>query len=211
MVGIYKITNPESKSYIGLSKDIEKRFQSHKGLQFRGNNKLRESLTKYGGDSHLFEILEEINIFYLNRSEGNALLRKRERYWINLYKTFENGLNENRGGSGCGSHTEKSKQKISESLKGKPKPIDFGEKRKKWQHTEEWKEKVRKSPRCPILMYDLEDNLVQEFPNQQLAADYLGVKKQAIWNVLNGYINKKSGNRITQVRGYKFVYKSLYV
>jgi predicted GIY-YIG superfamily endonuclease len=211
MVGIYKITNPESKSYIGLSKDIEKRFQSHKGLQFHGNNKLRESLTKYGGDSHLFEILEEINIFYLNRSEGNALLRKRERYWINLYKTFENGLNENRGGSGCGSHTTESKQKISESLKGKPKPIDFGEKRKKWQHTEEWKEKVRKSPRCPILMYDLEDNLVQEFPNQQLAADYLGVKKQAIWNVLNGYINKKSGNRITQVRGYKFVYKSLYV
>jgi group I intron endonuclease len=62
MVGIYKITNPEGKSYIGLSKDIEKRFKSHKGLQFKGNNKLRESLTKYGGDSHLFEILEEIDI-----------------------------------------------------------------------------------------------------------------------------------------------------
>ena len=208
MVGIYKITNPERKSYIGLSKDIEKRFKSHKTLQFRGNTKLRESLIQYTPDSHLFEILEEINIFYLNRSEGNALLRKRERYWINLYKTFENGLNENRGGSGCGSHTEKSKQKISESLKGKPKPIDFGEKRKKWQHTEEWKEKVRKSPRCPILMYDLEDNLVQEFPNQQLAADHLGVKKQAIWNVLNGYINKKSGNQITQVKGFKFIYKT---
>lgn len=208
MVGIYKITNPEGKSYIGLSKDIEKRFQSHKGLQFQGNNKLRESLTKYGGDSHLFEVLEEINIFYLNRSEGNALLRKRERHWINLYKTFERGLNENRGGSGCGSHTEESKQKISESLKGKPKPIDFGEKRKKWQHTEEYKEKVRNSPRCPVLMYDLEDNFIQEFPNQQMAANFLGVKKNSIWNFLNNYISSKGKNPATHLKGYKFKYKT---
>jgi predicted GIY-YIG superfamily endonuclease len=211
MVGIYKITNPEGKSYVGLSKDIEKRFQSHKGLQFHGNNKLRESLIKYGWDSHFCEILEEVNISSLNRSEENALLRKRERYWINLYETFNDGLNENRGGSGCGSHTTESKQKISESLKGKPKPSDFGAKRKKWQHTEEYKEKVRNSPRCPVLMYDSKDNLIQEFPNQQLAADYLGVKKQAVWNVLNGYINKKSGNKITHVKGYKFIYKLTYV
>jgi len=142
MVGIYKITNPESKSYIGLSKDIEKRFQSHKGLQFHGNNKLKESLIKYGWDSHFYEILEEINIFYLDRSEGNALLRKRERHWINLYKTFENGLNENKGGSGCGSHTTESKQKISKSLKGKPKPPDFGEKRSKLFYTDEWRQKL---------------------------------------------------------------------
>jgi len=207
MVGIYKITNPEGKSYIGLSKDIEKRFKSHKGLQFKGNNKLRESLTKYGGDSHLFEVLEEVNILSLTKPQSDSLLRKHERYWINLYETFKDGLNENRGGSGCGSHTEQSKQKISESLKGKPKPSDFGVKRKKWQHTEEFKEKVKNSPRCPVLMYDLEDNLIQEFPNQQLAADYLGVKKQAVWNVLNGYINKKSGNKITHVKGYKFIYK----
>ena len=207
MIGIYKITNPENKLYIGLSKDIEKRFQSHKALQFRGNNKLRESLTKYGKDSHLFEILEEINISDLSRNEGNALLRKRERYWINELDTFYNGLNENGGGSGCGSHTPESKQKISESLKNRPKPSDFGANRKKWQQDEEWKQKVKNAPRCPILMYDLNDNFVKEFPNQQLAADYLGVKKQAIWNVLNGYINKKSGNMITQVKGYKFIYK----
>ena len=52
------------------------------------------------------------------------------------------------------------------------------------------------------------DDFIQEFPNQQLAADHLGVKKQAIWNVLNGYINKKSGNQITQVKGFKFIYKT---
>jgi group I intron endonuclease len=207
MVGIYKITNPEGKSYIGLSKDIEKRFKSHKGLQFKGNNKLRESLTKYGGDSHLFEVLEEVNISSLTKIQSDSLLRKHERYWINLYETFKDGLNENRGGSGCGFHTPESKQKISNALKNKPKPSDFGTNRKKWQQDEEWKQKVKNSPRCPILMSDLEDNFIQEFGNQQLAADYLGVKKQAVWNVLNEYINKKSGNIITQVKGYKFKYK----
>lgn len=206
MVGIYKITNPENKSYIGLSKDIEKRFQSHKALQFRGNNKFRESLTKHGWDSHFCEILEEINISDLDRSEGNALLRKRERHWINKLNTFYGGLNENGGGSGCGSHTPESKQKISESLKNKPKPSDFGANRKKWQQDKEWKQKVKNAPRCPILMFDLEDNFIKEWPNQQLAADYLGVRKQAIWNFLNGHLNP-NGKPLTQVRGYKFKYK----
>jgi len=207
MVGIYKITNPEGKTYVGLSKEIEKRWISHKNLQFKGNELLRESLTKYGGDSHLFEVVEEIDISFLERTEGNSLLRKRERYWIKELGTFYDGLNQNGGGSGCGSHTSKSKQKISESLKGRPKPSDFGDNRKKWQNTEEFKEKVRNAPRCPILMYDIEDNFIQEFPNQQKAADFLGVKKNAIWNVLNNFINR-SGVPITQIRGYKFRYKN---
>jgi group I intron endonuclease len=207
MVGIYKITNPEGKIYVGYSKNIEIRWESHKHLQHKANYKLRESLTKYGGDSHLFEVIEEIDISLLDRGQGDALLRKRERYWIEELGTFYDGLNSNGGGSGCSSHTSKSKQKISESLKGRPKPSDFGNNRKKWQNTEEFKEKVRNAPRCPILMYDIEDNFIQEFPNQQKAADFLGVKKQAIWNVLNNFINR-SGIPITQIRGYKFKYKN---
>ena len=206
MVGIYKITNPRGQAYIGLSKNIEKRFQSHKNLQFKGNIKLRESLIQYGGGSHLFEVIEEVNISTLGRSQANNLLQIRERYWINHFKTFDDGLNANRGGSGCGSHTAESKRLIGEA-NSKPKPKDFGANRKKWQHTEEFKKKVRNAPRCPILMYDLEDNFIQEFPNQQKAADFIGVKKQMVWNALNGYVNKASGNKITQVRGYKFKYK----
>lgn len=206
MVGIYKITNPKGEAYIGLSKNIEKRWSSHRNLQFKGNIKLRNSLTLYSIDSHVWEIIEVIDITSLSLHEGNALLRKRERYWIQFYDTFKNGLNENGGGSGCGEHTEESKKKISEALKNKPKPSDFGANRKKWQHTEEYKEKVRNSPRCPILMFDLEDNFIKEFPNQKAAADYLGLKKQSIWNYLNGYC-KPNCNPATHVRGYKFKYK----
>jgi len=201
MQGIYKITNPEGKIYIGLSTNIENRWESYKYYTgIAKNSSIKFSLKKYGFENHKFEILEEVK-------EDGKKLRERERYWINKTNSLTEGLNDNKGGCGTLNHTSESKQKISESLKGKPKPSDFGAKRKKWQHTEEYKEKVRNSPRCPVLMYDLEDNLIQEFPNQQLAADHLGVKKQAVWNVLNGYINKKSGNKITHVKGYKFIYK----
>ena len=211
--GIYKIVNPEGKVYIGLSKNILLRWSHYKNSSSMGSNSLlKNSLKKHGYDKHTFEIKEHV-VFqqHLTDQQNSKILRERERYWINFYQSDTIGLNQNRGGCGTSKHTIESKQKISESLKGKPKPIDFGEKRKKWQHTEEWKEKVRKSPRCPILMYDSDNNFIQEFPNQQLAADYLGVKKQSVWNVLNGYINKKSGNKITHVKGYKFIYKSLYV
>jgi hypothetical protein len=206
--GIYKITNPEGKIYIGLSKNIEKRWKQYKNRVGDSNKKLQESLKNLGYNNHLFEIIEliEYNIL-LDEKQNSKILRERERYWINFYQSDNGGLNENSGGSGCDSHTPESKQKISESLKNKPKPSDFGIKRKKWQHTDEHKNKVKNSPRCPILMFDLEDNFVQEFGNQQLAADFLGVKKQMIWNVLNGFMNKKYGNVITQVRGYKFKYK----
>jgi group I intron endonuclease len=206
MVGIYKITNPEGKSYIGLSREIEVRWKSYKNMQFQSNNLLKESFKKYGHDNHNFEILEEIQLIADTYGKNTAILRKQERYWINKLDTFHNGLNQNGGGSGCGSHTPESKQKISESLKNKPKPSDFGANRKKWQQDEEWKQKVKNAPRCPILMFDLEGNFIREWPNQQLAADYLGVKKQAIWNFLNGHLNP-NGKPLTQVRGYKFKYK----
>ena len=32
-IGIYKITNPKNKIYIGKSKNIEKRFESYKKIQ----------------------------------------------------------------------------------------------------------------------------------------------------------------------------------
>lgn len=206
MVGIYKITNPEGKSYVGLSREIENRWKSYKNMQFQSNNRLKESFKNYGYDNHTFEILEEIQLVEDTYGKNTAILRKRERYWINKLDTFHNGLNENGGGSGCGSHTAESKQKISEALKNKPKPSDFGINRKKWQHTEEFKEKSKNAPRCPILMYDLENNFIKEFPNQQAAADYLGVKKQAVWNFLNGHCNP-NGKPLTHVRKHKFKYK----
>ena len=144
MIGIYKITNPEGKAYIGYSKKVENRWASHKNAQHKANYKLKESLTKYGGDSHQFEIIEEVDISLLSRGQGDALLRKRERYWIKTLDTFYNGLNSNGGGSGCNSHTAESKQKIGEANR-KPKPANFGANRSKDFYTDEWKQKISES------------------------------------------------------------------
>ena len=57
-----------------------------------------------------------------------------------------------------------------------------------------------------ILMFDLKDNFIKEFPTQQSAAEYLGVKKNVIWNFLNGHPNP-NGKPLTQVKGHKFKYK----
>jgi len=85
MIGIYKITNPKGKIYIGQSIDIERRFNEHKRYKKQGyKNKLYNSFKKYNYDNHTFEILEECNVTILN---------ERERYWQEFYNCVENGLN----------------------------------------------------------------------------------------------------------------------
>lgn len=61
MVGIYKITNPKGKIYIGQSIDIERRFKEYKGVYCKNQRKLYYSLKKYGWENHKFEVIEECN------------------------------------------------------------------------------------------------------------------------------------------------------
>lgn len=86
MIGIYKITSPTSKIYIGQSVNILRRFSVHK----RNNNikkqpRLYGSFAKYGVENHSFEIIE--------LCEVNQLC-ERERYWQDFYNAIGvNGLN----------------------------------------------------------------------------------------------------------------------
>lgn len=85
MIGIYKITNPNNKVYIGQSIDIQRRFNEHKRYNKQDyKNKLYNSFNKYGYDNHTFEIIEECLVEKLN---------ERERYYQDLYNCVENGLN----------------------------------------------------------------------------------------------------------------------
>jgi len=85
MVGIYKITSPSNKVYIGQSINIDKRFNQYKSLsQTTGQKRLHYSFKKYGINNHLFEIVESCSI---------DLLNERERYWQDFYNVLEVGLN----------------------------------------------------------------------------------------------------------------------
>ena len=97
MKGIYKITNKtNNKSYIGKSKDIEKRWQYHLS-QYNSskeyNKPLYKAFRKYGISNFSFEVLEEIEDYDIFSNE-------REKYWIKYFNSFHFGCNATQGGDG---------------------------------------------------------------------------------------------------------------
>lgn len=111
MVGIYKITSPSNRVYIGQSKNIKERFSTYKSLKStRFQTLLHRSFLKYGIINHTFEIIEECLIKDLNN---------RERYWQEYYDVLKNGLNCHM--VNCNSKprvfSKKTKSQISDTLK----------------------------------------------------------------------------------------------
>lgn len=84
MIGIYKITSPSGRIYIGQSRDINKRKNYYSKLDCKNQIRLYNSLLKYGWINHLFEIIEECDFANLN---------VRERYWQEYYNCIKEGLN----------------------------------------------------------------------------------------------------------------------
>lgn len=85
MIGIYKITSPSNKIYIGQSINIKKRFNQYKNNLAKGQRALNSSFLKYGLENHIFEIIEECSKIELNY---------KERYYQDYFNTMSNnGLN----------------------------------------------------------------------------------------------------------------------
>ena len=84
MIGIYKITSPSGRVYIGQSRQIEKRLKNYSGAWCKGQVKLYNSIMKYGWINHAFEVIEECLFEELNI---------KERFWQEHYNCLEEGLN----------------------------------------------------------------------------------------------------------------------
>jgi len=82
--GIYKITSPSKKIYIGQAVNIKRRFYKYKSLDCKQQVILYKSFLKYGVEKHTFEIVEECDIEDLNC---------RERHWQDYYDVLNGGLN----------------------------------------------------------------------------------------------------------------------
>jgi group I intron endonuclease len=112
MIGIYKVTNPKNRVYIGQSIDIIDRFDNYRKLECKTQRLLYYSLKKYGYDAHKFEIITECDIKDLNNLE---------RYYQDLYNVIDKncGLNLRltKSTDRSGKHSEESKRKNSESHK----------------------------------------------------------------------------------------------
>jgi group I intron endonuclease len=220
MIGIYKITSPNNRVYIGQSVNIENRFLSYKNLHKR-NNKLvilYRSFLKYGVENHIFEIIEECGI---------ELLNERERYWQDHYNVLENGLNcrltktndrsgklgkETRDKIGLSKignkyflnkkHSQETKNKISLGNTGK-------------RHSEEVnKSKGRKGKVSPmkgvfsenhhrsvkVLQFDLNDNLIKEWNS------LMDIKRELNFHI--GNVSSCLKGNLKTYKKYKWKYKN---
>jgi len=110
--GIYKITSPSGKIYIGQSENIHRRFYQYKKLNCKQQWLLYKSFIKYGVDNHIFEIIVECNKEELN---------KNEEFYINQYNSYKKGLNCSLGGENKPSLLEEVKEKQSNTIKQKYK------------------------------------------------------------------------------------------
>lgn len=133
--GIYKITNPKNKIYIGQSVNIIERWNKYKRLVCEKQILLYRSLCKYGIDKHKFEV-----VCQSDRCE----LDKLEKYYIELYQCYNTkyGLNLTVGGTKNTMlgrrHSEEAKKKMSLSKIGNKSMTGM-------HHSEETKLKMSKS------------------------------------------------------------------
>ena len=130
IIGIYKITNTITKDfYIGSSKDVKKRWSSHKWpstWEKHPNNPMYLDMQKYGTDSFELQILAEV--------ESEQLKEKEQQFIEKLKPTY----NSNRAN---GFDIERNK----EYQKEYHKTDKYKEYRKEYQKSNEYKETQKKS------------------------------------------------------------------
>jgi group I intron endonuclease len=125
MIGIYKITSPSGKVYVGQSVNIEDRIKKYASCSCKLQVRLYSSIKKYGWDNHVFEVIEECDKDQLNT---------RERYWQDKYECIgKKGLNCILTNSNDSRKviSDEMKARISNSVKG-------------FKHTEEAIQKIKK-------------------------------------------------------------------
>jgi group I intron endonuclease len=147
MIGIYKITSPSGKIYIGQTTNYSKRHNAYKNHKCKGQPKLFASIEKYGFINHIIEIVKECEVKDLNYYE---------RYYQEYYESVLNGLNLRYTATTdkSGFMSEETKKKMSDSGKGK---IITEEWRKNLsiagmnrRHTEEEKQKISQANKGKI-------------------------------------------------------------
>ena len=143
MIGIYKITSPSGKIYIGQTTNFTKRKNYYKNGAKPYQVRIHNSLQKYGYDAHTIEFIEECLVENLN---------ERERYWQDFYDVIgNNGLNCRLTATNdkSGFLSDEMKEKLSEIRK---RTVISGEWREKFaydwtgkKHSEETKQKMSKA------------------------------------------------------------------
>lgn len=150
MIGIYKLTSPSGKSYIGQSINIEKRLRQYENLDCKQQRYIYRAIIKYGWENIKVEILYGVEYlpykhFVLNLLEERAIKSH------NTIRPF--GYNLKGGGGGKG-FSDETKKLISEKLTGKKVSKETLEKLHKkrilYRPTQATKDKISKSSKGKV-------------------------------------------------------------
>lgn len=189
--GIYKITSPSGRVYIGQASDTSKRWKEYIKLRCKGQLKLFSSFLKYGVESHIFEVIEECSLEQLN---------ERERYWQDYYDVLNGGLNcvlqnseEKRK-----VYSEEIKEKMSKAKRGDNHPMfgktgilcpNYGLKRSK--ETCDKMSRNRKSQDIPNSKKILDESTDVVYNTMKEASKALNIN----YNTLAGYLTGRKKNK----------------
>jgi group I intron endonuclease len=211
MIGIYKIINPKGKVYIGQTIDYDRRLRHYRLLKCKQQPRLYASFVEYGYSSHKISLIKECSV---------EELTKWERHFQEMYKSVgSNGLN-------CilvkdehftGGHSEESKKKISESLKGREfskehrnniskgnqnriiteehrKNLGNGNRGRKF--SDEWKEKMSKARKGSKRSQETKDKMSKAKIGRKLTKEHIEkIKNRVITDEWRRKLSEAAKNR----------------
>ena len=162
--GIYSITSPSGKKYVGQSWAIESRFKKYNQLHCKGQSKLYNSLIKYGCINHNFEIIQQFNFDETQPQLSQTYLNTLENFHWLMFKAdgFEM-LNIRIPNGSRGKHSQETKLKMSNAAKGKKKSIEYCKKRTGEKRSQETRLNISLSLRGKMCSDEKKQNLSKRF------------------------------------------------
>ncbi len=184
LCGIYKITSPSNKIYIGQSVNINKRFSDYRYVT-KSQSIIYNSIKKYGYDNHKFEIICE-----LPKDIDQKVLDNYELLYWQQYKDCGFEMLNARKPCPLGKLSKEDYKKIaiknSKNRTGIKQSKETIEKRRISQK-ERWRERIK-----PIYQYDLNENFIKEWDYQKDIENTLGIKRRNLYKCLNNQLGRKS-------------------
>lgn len=179
--GVYMIRNIlNGKSYIGSSDSLKRRLTnhlSHLKCNRHANHHLQSAYNKYGQKSFVFCILEQCEPIL------ETVLMLEQKY-LDLKPEYNNAQI---AGSNLGyTHSQETRNKMSQSRTGKPKPLvyeknykspDYSIKNINYRNPKNFK---------PVVQYDLNGNFIAEYDSIMGAARSIHRDRSGIKDVCNG-------------------------
>lgn len=149
---IYRMTFPDGKYYIGLTKQkLSERLSGHKTSVKRNLHlPIVKAINEYGFDSIIVEIIDT--------ADNYDKLLELEKYYIKKFNTkVPNGYNSTEGGQGCLGLKNRLGFKVTDKTKALLSEVNSYKK-------------------CPLIVYNTMTKEVLEFESKAEAARQLGVK-----------------------------------